>query len=247
MGGPERSVDREAAYHIPAGVVEYVAGFGLAEPQVGEEGVKREMKPELFEAIERTRFMRLWAVPRSKPEEEPEEIDDEAYEEIAARLLVAEAQIASVRSGPETREFTAHPLAQELRQKLIDEFGKTSLSGKYLPHPPVRGPHGEAEIWLKPDAKPVSQPPYQLTGERRQALADLVEKAREGGKLEDGKGPWNKPAFPVPKKVAGTWWGWWVLPFPGGEGSLQWNSMATTDPTDSTECRNHEGGRIHPW
>ena len=35
MGGPERSVDREAAYHIPAGVVEYVAGFGLAEPPEG--------------------------------------------------------------------------------------------------------------------------------------------------------------------------------------------------------------------
>ena len=44
-----------------------------------------------------------------------------------------------------------------------------------------------------------------MTGERRGALRDLVAKAKESGKLEDGKGPWNTPAFPVPKKVQGTY------------------------------------------
>lgn len=210
MGGPERSVDRELAYHIPEGVVEYVAGFGLAnypevEPEDFDKMAPKEMTPELQKTIEEVRCMRLWTTPTRKLADEDPDTENEVLEEIASRLLVEEANIASIKGGPEARETVTNPLAQELRQKLIDEFKDTALSGKYLPNPPVRGPFGEAEIWLKPDAKPVSQPPFQLTGERRQALAELVEKAREMGKLESGKGPWNTPAFPVTKKVPGTY------------------------------------------
>jgi hypothetical protein len=80
-------------------------------------------------------------------------------------------------------------LAEKLRKALVEEFSTASLSGVYKPNPPVRGPFGEAEIWLKPEATLVSVPPFQLTGERGQALSELVDKSRESGKLEDVKGP----------------------------------------------------------
>ena len=97
-------------------------------------------------------------------------------------------------------------LARELQEALIAEFGDSSLSGKYPAHPlPVRGPYGEGEIWLQPDAKPVSVPPFHLTGERREALDKLVGDCIAQGKMESGRGAWNTPAFPVPKKVPGTY------------------------------------------
>lgn len=69
----------------------------------------------------------------------------------------------------------------------------------------MRGPYGEGEIWLMPNAKPVSVPPFHLTGESRDALDQLVGKCVEQGKLEPGRGAWNTPAFPVPKTVPGTY------------------------------------------
>ena len=112
--------------------------------------------------------------------------------------------VSAIKTGPETREKLESPMAQQLRQALLEEFGSTSLAGKYLPHPPIRGPFGEAEIELKAGAVPVSRPPFRMTGERRDALIDLVNQAKECGKLEEGKGPWNTPAFPVPKKTPHT-------------------------------------------
>ena len=70
-------------------------------------------------------------------------------------------------------------------------------SGKYQPDPPERGPFGLAEIWLKPDTKLVSKPPYRLLGQRER---ELTTDAEITGKFEDGKGPWNTPCFQVPKK-----------------------------------------------
>ena len=215
MGGKERGVRREVAYHIPEGVVEYVAGLGVTGdrpednrgkyPHAGEKEEVPPVDPELLEGMERVRFMRLRALPEKALEDEGVDEEYAVLEEVARRFMQMEKTVSIVKGGPETREAAESPLAGQLRQALLDEFGQTSLSGKYVPNPPVRGPFGEAEIWLKPDAKPVSVPPYQMTGERRQALIDLVEKARQTGKLESGKGPWNTPAFPVPKKVQGSY------------------------------------------
>ena len=69
----------------------------------------------------------------------------------------------------------------------------------------MRGPFGEGEIWLKPDARPVSVPPFHLNGERREALDSLVGECIARKKLEPGKGAWNTPAFPVPKKTPGSY------------------------------------------
>ena len=207
MGGKKRGVRREIAYHIPEGVVEYVAGLGLTCDPPAQDTAEEESEPdpELEEEIHRVRFLRLRALPEEAFEEGDPETEYEVLREIAKRTLEAEKSINQVKGGPEAVEKSEHPLAKQLRQALLDEFGDTCLSGKYKPNPPVRGPFGEAEIWLKPDVRPVSVPPYQLSGERREALTDLVNKAREMGKIEDGKGPWNTPAFPVPKTVAHRW------------------------------------------
>ena len=112
-------------------------------------------------------------------------------------------KIQAVKTGPQPLEKLSSDLAEQLRQKLFEEFKHTSLSGEYPCKPPIRGPFGEAEIWLKPDAQPVSVPPYQLKGVRHDALADLVTHAVKMNKMEPGKGPWNLPVFPVPKKTPG--------------------------------------------
>ena len=126
--------------------------------------------------------------------------DDEVLADVARRMLGGERRIASVQAAIEPKDPVVHPLAKQLTEMLIAEFGKTSLSGIYLPDPPIRGPFGEGEIWLKPDAKPVSVPPFRLSGEREEALRNLVGKSMDLHKLEPGKGAWNTPAFPVPKK-----------------------------------------------
>jgi hypothetical protein len=48
-------------------------------------------------------------------------------------------------------------------------------------------------------------PTYHLTGERERAQMALVDEAIEDHKLEDGKGPWNTPSFPLPKKRPGEY------------------------------------------
>jgi len=69
----------------------------------------------------------------------------------------------------------------------------------------VRGPFGEAEIWLKPDTVPVNIAPYRIPGERKAAWVNLVDKALEAGKIEPGVSAWNTPSFPVPKKRPGEY------------------------------------------
>ena len=91
------------------------------------------------------------------------------------------------------------------RTKLLQEFQKSSLSGVYTRDSPVRGPFGQAEIWLKKEARPVSMPPYQIHGERRMALDKLIGEALDHHKMESGQGPWNTPIFPVPNKEPGSY------------------------------------------
>ena len=150
--------------------------------------------------------MHLRAIPQVTFEDDngPDE-DDEVLEEIARRCMDAEKKIASVRTGIAPKEDVHNEMALKLKEALIAEFGATSLSGIYPVDPPKRGPFVEGEILLRPDARPVSVPPFQLNGERRLALDALVGKAIEQKKMEPGKGAWNTPAFPVPKKVPGSY------------------------------------------
>ena len=71
--------------------------------------------------------------------------------------------------------------------------------------PPLRGPFGEAEIWLKPDAEPVCLPQFRLAGERRESNPKLIDEVVKAGKMEPGRGAWSTPSFPVPKKRPGEY------------------------------------------
>jgi hypothetical protein len=180
----------------------YLAEQALADP---EDKLARQW------AKQEWRVMRLRAESGVAFEDEVEA----QYEEIAEELLKhikpdprvygPNAKVSAVKTGPETCEKVETDLAKTLREKLLEEFGKTSLSGIYQRDPPTRGPYGEAEIWLKPDAKPVSRPPFRMYGERFEALDKLVREAQEAGKLESGVGSWNTPVFPIPKKTPGQY------------------------------------------
>ena len=178
------------------------------ESEVEEEEEIRKLveNPEWAETLEEVRGWHLLEDMRVSFEEEGpvRELDEAAVKEVAAHLLQSKMTVNNIKKDTKGLEMATGELAEKLRKALLEEFGETAMSGKYKPNPPVRGPNGEAEIWLRPDAKPLSVPPFQLTGERRQALADLVAAAEAIGKLEPGKGPWNTPAFPVPKKTPGS-------------------------------------------
>ena len=151
--------------------------------------------------VQKLRVLHICAAPEVEFLDDISPEDDEVLEEIAQRILIAEKNICTIHPTP-AQEDSLQGLATNLREALREEFGGTSLSGKYLSNPPKRGPFGEGEIWLRPDARPVSVPPFQLSGERREALDLLVGKGMEQGKLEPGKGPWNTP---VPQKVPHTY------------------------------------------
>ncbi len=75
---------------------------------------------------------------------------------VAKWVCQCNKELLSIKGAVEAKEPSEHPRANQYRQLLLDEFGESSLSDKYPKNPPVRGPFGEAEIWLKPDAVPVS-------------------------------------------------------------------------------------------
>ena len=220
LGGNQGCAKKEVTYYIPPSLVEYVTGLeslthngdiGTPSGRVSaingvEDADPFTLDPENLEKLERVRCMRLRAIPEVVfPDENPDE-DEEVLWEVAKRIDNAEKLVCSVVGEEVPPADPLDILASELKDALIKEFGDTSLSGKYPPHPlPVRGPFGEGEIWLEKGARPVSVPPFHLTGERRDALDKLVGECISQGKLESGKGPWNTPAFPVPKKVPGTY------------------------------------------
>ena len=228
-GGGTGHVHRETAYHIPRGVIEYVSGLAPQPPPWPpvdpDDIVTPEMKllritmgdPEFVKALEEVQSWRQkkvrFLLPEDDDNSENEEDDDalvaclgeEEEWEVARRLMHSQrrSRIRGVKMGPQTTDEVSSTLAETLRNKLIDEFKDSSLSGVYPKEHPVRGPNGEAEIWLKPGARPVSIAPYPMKGERREALSKLVEDCIREGKMEPGKSAWNLPVFPVPKKKPG--------------------------------------------
>ena len=52
---------------------------------------------------------------------------------------------------------------------------------------------------------PVKQRAFQLVGERREAMNNIITSLVEEGKIEKGVSPWSSPAFPVAKKDKGTY------------------------------------------
>ena len=129
--------------------------------------------------------------------------DEEAESCVVSKLVEASATVAVLKGALDVTDPAEGAKIEELRAQIFAEFGVTSLSGICPVDPPVRGPFGEAEIWLRPDAMPVSVPPYRFAGDRREAHAKLIDEIVKAGKVEPGQGAWNTPSFPVPKKRPG--------------------------------------------
>ena len=62
-----------------------------------------------------------------------------------------------------------------------------------------------ATINLLPNALPRVQRPFRLVGERKAAIAELVEEFISRGWLEVSVAGWSSPAFVVPTELAGKW------------------------------------------
>ena len=61
----------------------------------------------------------------------------------------------------------------------------TSVFRKTLgKHPPKRYEFGEAQIKIKPECGSVKQRTFQMVGERRDALVQLIRGLQEEGKIE---------------------------------------------------------------
>ena len=67
-------------------------------------------------------------------------------------------------------------LCNERREKIFAERKDTTLSGKLLKNPLVRGQHGEAFIELKEGAKPKKQRPYEIHGKKHELLRDIIQR-----------------------------------------------------------------------
>ena len=94
------------------------------------------------------------------PDSDLGDSDDERDAAVATHLMEAEASISSLKGAIETADPADGEKIEKLKAELFAEFEDSSLSGICPRDPPVRGPYGEAEIWLKPDAQPVSLPQY---------------------------------------------------------------------------------------
>ena len=75
---------------------------------------------------------------------------------------------------------------EQVRQKLLGDFGSTVFTTTAPKTRPVRGPYGEATIEIKPGAQPVKQRPFHIQGERREAMLRIVDQLVKDGKLEEG-------------------------------------------------------------
>ena len=116
--------------------------------------------PEWAEALDEVRGWHLLAVTTVSFEggDPAHELDEAAFREVAAYLLQSKTTINNIKKDTKGLQLATGELAEKLRKALLEEFGETAMSGKYQPNPPVRGPSWEAEIWLRPDAKPGSFP-----------------------------------------------------------------------------------------
>ena len=99
-------------------------------------------------------------------------------------------------------------LAKQLRQKLLEEYADTVFRPQIYRDPPERVLGGINTIKLKENAQPVYQQPFQMAGERRKAMEEIVQQWIDAGKIErptkhEG---WGAAVFPIPKKN-GEWRG----------------------------------------
>ncbi len=119
---------------------------------------------------------------------------------MARNIATSEHAEAFVRGVDVAEGPKAGPEAEALRQKFLAYYKDSVFDIQVRGPLPIRGPFGEATINLKPDAIPKKQRPYQILGDRKMRFENKIRRFEEENQwLEDGVGPWNSPAFTVPK------------------------------------------------
>ena len=96
-----------------------------------------------------------------------EGVDPSLFQAIKQGLLLAGLRdLAKICSTLVAGEQVESQLCNERREKIFAEGKDTTLSGKLVENPLVRGPHGAAFIELKDGAKRKKQRPYQNHGKK---------------------------------------------------------------------------------
>ena len=130
-------------------------------------------------------------------------MDPSEVGELATYVVEELAVVRFIKEFVASRDPLECTTVDDRRRNILEDLAHTVFCGKTDGNPPVRGELGEAEIILLPNAKPVKQRAFSITGERRAAWGRLVDQLVRDGKIEPGIGPWCSPSFPVPKRLPG--------------------------------------------
>ena len=101
---------------------------------------------------------------------------------------------------------TPHPQAEKLIAQIRKEFKDVLEQPIYAKdiNPAIRGPFGVARIELKEGAKPMHKKFFRCSGEREEALKEMIAKLISRGWIVPSKSEWTSQAFVVPKPPDAT-------------------------------------------
>ena len=171
-------------FRIPEGVVRYLCNF--PDPEV-----VREIATNLW---------KMGFQPTKKVRFDDEKDEEKELVQLARHIATSEHAEAFVRGVVIAENPKVGPEVEALRQKFLADYKDSVFDIKVRGPPPIRGPFGEATIKLRPGAIPKKQRPYQILGDRKVRFENKIRRFEEENQwLEDGIGPWNSPAFTVPK------------------------------------------------
>ncbi|WP_216634147.1 hypothetical protein, partial [Klebsiella pneumoniae] len=99
-----------------------------------------------------------------------------------------------------------HPKAAVLCSRLQDTFRDVMENPIYACdiNPALRGPFGVCKIELKESARPLHKKIFRCSGEKEQALSEMIEKLIKRKWILPSKSEWTSQAFVVPKPPDGS-------------------------------------------
>ena len=118
----------------------------------------------------------VWNVD-TRPTYLQEAVDTDLFRDICKKILPAKAEeVAKVFSTVIPGDQVDTELCSKTREKIFEERKDTTLSGKLIKDPPVRGQFGEAFIELREGYKAKKQRPYENHGHKHEILRKIFER-----------------------------------------------------------------------
>ena len=118
-------------------------------------------------------------------------LDEEEMNHVMHKVnrAIPEKQVATlISSSSREGEWGEHEsLVKELREALHSDYDGVVFRNSVFPNPPIRGPHCEAQIFLKPGAQPKKQRAIPLFGERLEAMTEIAHEWLSSQKTEPGR------------------------------------------------------------